>query len=85
MTTFSYKPSGVCSKLIEIDSDNNIIQAVRFTGGCSGNTQGVASLCVGLDAKEVVKRLSGIKCGAKQTSCPDQLAIAISKMLEGKA
>ena len=83
MATFSYRPSGVCSKLIEIDSENNIIQAVRFTGGCSGNTQGVAALCVGLSANEVVKRLSGIKCGAKPTSCPDQLAKAVSKMLEG--
>lgn len=59
-----------------------MVKNVRFTGGCSGNTQGVARLVEGMTAQEAVKRLSGIRCGMKPSSCPDQLAAAIQKALD---
>ena len=78
MNTITYTPHGVCSRKIEITlDDNNVITAVTFTGGCSGNTQGVAALIVGMTAKEAYKRLNGIRCGGKASSCPDQLAQAL--------
>ena len=64
----------------EVD-DNKKVHNVRFIGGCSGNTQGVASLVEGMDANEVISRLKGIKCGFKNTSCPDQLSIALEEVL----
>ena len=82
MKTFSYTPQGVCSKLIEIEVDGDIVNKVAFTKGCSGNTQGVARLCEGIKVEDVIKRLSGIKCGAKETSCPDQLAKALKALRE---
>lgn len=72
-----YKPTGVCSSKITFDIVNGKVTNVAFTGGCSGNTQGVARLVEGMDAKEAVERLSGIRCAFKPTSCPDQLAKAI--------
>ena len=73
----SYKTKSVCSRGIEIDVDGDVITAVSFIGGCSGNTQGVASLVRGMTIDEAINRLSGIKCGFKPTSCPDQLAEAL--------
>ena len=77
-----YKTSGVCSSAIsfEID-DQGKVHDVKFQGGCSGNTQGVARLVEGMDAKEVISKLEGICCGFKSTSCPDQLAQAIKQAL----
>lgn len=70
-----FMPMGVCAQLIHIEIDaNKTIHKVAFMGGCSGNTQGIASLVRGMDANEVIRRLDGIRCGQKQTSCPDQLA-----------
>ena len=77
MQTISYQPKGVCSRHMEIDVDNGVIQAVRIEGGCSGNLQGIASLLVGMPPEEAVRRMEGIHCGAKATSCPDQLAQAL--------
>ena len=77
----TYKTSGTCSTQIDFEIENGIVTSVRFTGGCNGNTQGVAALCVGMKADEVVKRLKGIPCGFKNTSCPDQLAKAIEEVL----
>ena len=74
-----YKTQGVCSRQIDIDIENDIIVNAKFTGGCSGNTQGVAALVVGMTTEEAIKRLRGIKCGFKSTSCPDQLAIALQE------
>ena len=82
MKKFHFTPRGVCSRKIEIDLEGEIISAVRFTGGCAGNTQGLAALVAGMDAKEAIKRLSGIRCGFKPTSCPDQLAIALENALK---
>ncbi len=74
---YSYTPQGTCSRLIELEINNGIVEDVRFTGGCNGNLQGLASLVKGMREEEVIKRLEGIKCGTKSTSCPDQLAKAL--------
>ena len=75
-----YKTSGVCSR--SIDFDDNKVTNVYFEGGCSGNTQGVAALIEGMDIDEAIKRMSGIKCGFRPTSCPDQLANALTQYKE---
>ena len=77
-----YKPKGVCSRRITFDLDNGVVRNVIFEGGCSGNTQGVSRLVEGMPAEEAVRRLSGIRCGSKNTSCPDQLASAIRQAME---
>lgn len=82
MKHFEYKTKGVCSAKIEFDLDGEKIRNVRFTNGCSGNTSGVSSLVEGMDAKEVIRRLKGIDCNGRGTSCPDQLATAISEALD---
>ena len=77
-----YKTKGVCAQGIEFEiDDNKKVHNIKFTGGCSGNTQGVAQLAEGMDADEVISRLEGIRCGFKPTSCPDQLAKAIRQAL----
>ena len=76
-----YRPTGVCSKEIQFDlDDQNRIHNVRFLGGCNGNLKGICALVKGKSVKEVKDTLSGIKCGFKQTSCPDQLARALSQI-----
>lgn len=77
---FSYKTSGVCSRNILIDVEDGIVKAVRFEGGCKGNTKGISALVEGMKVEDVIERLSGIKCGFKGTSCPDQLAQALKSM-----
>jgi len=79
MTQISYKTKGVCSRQIDLEIENDIIVGAKFIGGCSGNTQGVAALVIGMSVDEAIKRLRGIKCGPKSTSCPDQLAIALEE------
>ena len=74
---FTYTPHGVCSRQILLELDGNKVSNVRFIGGCSGNTQGVARLAEGMDVDELISRLQGIRCGSKPTSCPDQLAKAL--------
>ena len=78
-----FKPVGVCSQLIRVDVEDNVIKNAEFIGGCSGNTQGVARLVKGMNVDEAISRLEGIKCGFKSTSCPDQLAQAL-KAVSGK-
>lgn len=78
-----YNPQGVCSKAIDIEVENGIIKSVEFTGGCNGNTQGISKLVAGMEIEDAVRRLKGIKCGFKSTSCPDQLACALEKIAEG--
>ena len=77
--TFTYTTKGVCSRSIEITVEDNVVTEVKYNGGCSGNTQGVASLAVGMTVDEIITRLKGIKCGFKPTSCPDQLATALAE------
>lgn len=77
-----YRTKGVCAMAIEFEMDEEKkIHDVKFIGGCSGNTQGIAKLVEGMDAEEVINRLEGIKCGSKPTSCPDQLTKAIKGAL----
>ncbi len=82
MKHIRYITRGVCSRAIEIELDGDLIQSVRFEGGCSGNTQGVAALAKGMRVADAIQRLSGIRCGFKPTSCPDQLAKALQEALE---
>lgn len=79
---YSYKTCGTCSRQIDIDYDatTGTINDVKFTGGCNGNTQGVAALVKGRKAAEVIGIIKGIKCGNKSTSCPDQLATALEQV-----
>ena len=69
-----YKTSGVCSSFIDIEVEDGIIQSVKFTGGCNGNLQGISALVKGMKVEDAIERLKGIKCGFKNTSCPDQFA-----------
>ena len=82
MHHYTYQPSGVCSRQIDIDVEGNTIVKVTFTGGCSGNTQGVAALIAGMNIDEAISRLSGIHCGPRPTSCPDQVAKALKAYKE---
>lgn len=82
--TYRYKTRGTCSSSITIDlADDHTVESVAFCGGCNGNTQGVAALVKGMKAEDAIAKLSGIKCGFKNTSCPDQLATALKLMLSG--
>ena len=75
----NYTTHGVCSRAISFEVKDNKVTDVHFVGGCSGNTQGVAALVEGMDIDEAIKRLKGIKCGPRPTSCPDQLATALEQ------
>ena len=79
--TFNYKPQGVCSRNLTFDIEDGIVKNVSFQGGCNGNLQGIAALCEGKSAEEIISTLSGIRCGFKSTSCPDQLAKALHDAL----
>ena len=79
---YRYKPNGVCSREMIIDLDGNIIKKLTIIGGCAGNTVGVSRLIEGMNINEAIRRLKGIPCGAKGTSCPDQLAKALEEIKE---
>ena len=81
MDRFTCKTQGVCAREIELALENGIIVDAKFIGGCSGNTQGVAALVKGMSVEDAIARLSGIRCGFKNTSCPDQLATALKNHL----
>ena len=74
-----YKTSGVCSRMIIVDTEDGVITDCKFVGGCAGNTQGVAALVVGMKVEDAIGKIKGIKCGFKATSCPDQLARALEE------
>ena len=80
MEHITYKTQGTCSRQIDIDVENDVIVEAKFTGGCSGNTQGVAALVAGMSIDEAIARLSGINCNGRGTSCPDQLATALTEI-----
>lgn len=82
---YHYTTSGTCSRAIDIEINDGVISSVQFTGGCHGNTQGVAALAKGLTPRQVIERLRGIRCGAKSTSCPDQLASALQQIVSEEA
>lgn len=72
-----YRTSGVCSQMIHVEVEDGVIKDVEFVGGCHGNLQGIASLVKGMKVEDVLPRIEGIRCGYKDTSCPDQLAKAL--------
>ena len=80
--TYTYRPRGVCSQLMEIETEDNKIVSLRVMGGCDGNLQGISRLVEGMEVEEVIRRLEGVRCGRKATSCPDQLAQALKLTLE---
>lgn len=82
MTT--YLTSGVCAKKIEFLVEDGIVKKIEFQSGCPGNLQGVSRLAEGMKAEEVINKLKGIRCGDKATSCPDQLAQALTKLIAAK-
>ncbi|MBE6533041.1 MAG: TIGR03905 family TSCPD domain-containing protein [Ruminococcaceae bacterium] len=75
-----FKTRGTCSRTILLDVEDGIVTACKFIGGCAGNTQGIASLVVGMRVEDVIAKTKGIKCGFKDTSCPDQLAKALEQI-----
>lgn len=75
-----YKTKGTCSRAVIVDVEDGVITDCAFVGGCSGNTQGVASLVIGMKAEDAIAKIKGIKCGMKSTSCPDQLALALEEI-----
>ncbi len=79
-----YKTSGTCSAYIDFDVEDGVVKNVIFHGGCNGNGKGVASLVEGMKVEDVVKKLQGIRCGYKDTSCPDQLAKALAQYTENE-
>ena len=83
MKQIDYITQGTCSKMIHVElDDNDIIQQVFFLGGCNGNLQGVSQLVRGQKIDDVIKKLDGIRCGTKRTSCPDQLCRALEQLKE---
>lgn len=84
MEHVTYKTHGVCSRQIDIDIEDGVIVKAQYTGGCSGNTQGVAALIAGMTVEEAISRLKGIHCGPRPTSCPDQMARALEEYLANK-
>ena len=81
---FAYRPQGVCSQSMEVEIEDGKILRVEVLGGCSGNLQGISRLLVGMDVEEAIRRMDGIRCGSKPTSCPDQLAKALKASLAGE-
>ncbi len=80
--TMIYKTKGTCSTQIDIEVEDGIIKSVAFTNGCNGNLQGVSRLVEGMKAEDAISKLRGIKCGFKNTSCPDQLSYAIEQAMQ---
>ena len=79
--TITYRPKGVCSRLMRVEVENRIIRKVEVQGGCSGNLQGISRLLVGMPVQQAIERMEGVRCGGKPTSCPDQLAKALRQAL----
>ena len=80
-----YKTSGTCSSAINLEVEGDIIKSVSFTGGCNGNLQGISRLVEGMKVEDAISRLKGIRCGFKNTSCPDQLARALESLEAAKS
>ena len=81
--TYTYRTQGVCSQLMKVElSADGVIEDVMIVGGCDGNLKGIASLVKGMKASDAIERMQGIRCGFKNTSCPDQLAKALTLALE---
>ncbi|MFV0395626.1 MAG: TIGR03905 family TSCPD domain-containing protein [Coprobacillaceae bacterium] len=76
-----YQPKGVCSIELLIRVNDDIVEEVKFVGGCHGNAQGIGALAKGMKIKEVIQRLEGIRCGRRNTSCPNQLSVALKEII----
>lgn len=81
---YTYYPRGVCSQRMDVEVEDGKIQKVEVLGGCNGNLQGISRLVVGMDVEEAIRRMEGIRCGGKPTSCPDQLAKALKACRDGE-
>ena len=79
--TITYRPKGVCSRLMRVEVEDGIIRQVEVQGGCSGNLPGISRLLVGMPVQQAIERMEGVRCGGKPTSCPDQLAKALRQAL----
>ena len=79
---FTYRPKGVCSQLMEIEVEDGRVTGFQVMGGCDGNLKGISRLVEGMEVEEVIRRLEGVRCGRKSTSCPDQLAQALKLSLK---
>lgn len=79
---YKYETKGTCSRLIEFTVEDGILKDVVYTGGCNGNLQGISKLVEGMKVEDVIAKLKGVRCGMKNTSCPDQLATALTAVLE---
>lgn len=77
---YKFKPEGVCSREMIVDIEDGVIKSAKIIGGCAGNTVGIASLLVGMTVEEAIKRLKGIPCGLRKTSCPDQMARGLEEI-----
>ena len=80
--TVNYRPRGVCSQQMTVEIEDGVIQSFQVKGGCDGNLQGISRLVEGMRVDDAIRRLDGIHCGFKSTSCPDQLAQALSQAVE---
>ena len=80
----TYKTKGTCSRSIEFDVEDGVLQSVRFADGCDGNLQGISNLVKGMKVEDVIEKLRGIDCDGKGTSCPDQLSKALEAFTAGK-
>ncbi len=81
---YTYIPRGVCSSVIEFELDGDVVRNVKYTGGCNGNLQAISSLVEGMKVDEIEKRIGGIRCGFKDTSCGDQLVRGLKEALNGQ-
>ena len=82
--TYTYRPRGVCSREMKLELEGGIIKSLQIAGGCHGNPQGISRLVEGMPAEEAIRRLKGIRCGFKDTSCPDQLSRALEEALQSE-
>ena len=84
MMKYNYKTKGTCSREIQLELDGDQIQDMKVIGGCNGNLKGICALVKGMKAQDVIDRFSGVRCGFKSTSCPDQIAKALGEALKKK-
>ncbi len=78
----TYNTKGICAARVEFDIEDGVVKNIHFLGGCDGNHKGLAALAEGMTPEEAARRMKGITCGARKTSCPDQLALALEEFLK---
>lgn len=83
--TIQYQTKGVCSRQMNVKLEQGVVRKVEIIGGCAGNSQGVARLVEGMKAEDAIRKIEGIRCGFKATSCPDQLSKALRIALAEEA